>query len=188
MATSSAFVLPLKGLGKGQYEYDLTVDGPFLTGFAESPFPGAAIELHLTVDKRSREMVIDFDFAGTIATACDRCLANIDLPIADRRQLIVKFSAEADEVRDEGDIVYLHPDTNEFNLAPFIYEMVALSVPMIRTYDCREGEPPYPCDEEMLDRIDASYQSTDDAPIRSAEEGEDKKPSPWDVLKGLNNN
>ena len=187
MATPATFILPLKGLGKGFYEYDLKVDDAFFSSFADSPIGGADVDLHLIVDKQSREMVVDFDFAGTIATACDRCLADIDLPISDRRQLIVKFTAEAEEQRDEGEIVYLHPDTNEFNLAPFVYEMVALAVPMIRTYDCRAGEPPYPCDEDLLNRIDASYATADDAPAPTAEPDPDK-PSPWDVLKDLNNN
>ncbi|WP_157974259.1 YceD family protein [Lewinella sp. IMCC34183] len=188
MSTPSAFVLPLKGLGKGFYEYDLKVGDGFLSAYPESPIQRAAVDLHLIVDKQSREMVVDFDFAGTIATACDRCLADIDLPIQDRRQLIVKFTAEADEQRDEGDIVYLHPDTNDFNLAPFVYEMVVLAVPMIRTYDCRAGEPPYPCDEDLLHRIDASYATAEEAPTRSADDEDEDRSSPWDVLKDLNKN
>ncbi|THH41514.1 DUF177 domain-containing protein [Neolewinella litorea] len=186
MSTPSAFVLPLKGLGKGFYEYDLKVDDSFFAAFPESPIRRADVDLQLMVDKQSRELVIAFNFAGTIATACDRCLADIDLPIEDRRQLIVKFSQEADEQQDEGDIVYLHPDTNDFNLAPFVYEMVVLAVPMIRTYDCRAGEPPYPCDEDLLERIDASYDTASDAPPPAGGEGE--KSSPWDVLKDLNKN
>ena len=144
MTAPATFILPLKGIGQGLHEYDLRVDDAFLSSFDESPVRGADVDLHLIVDKRSREMVIDFDFAGTVATSCDRCLADIDLPISDRRQLIVQFSPEAEGQRDEGEIVYLHPDTNEFNLAPFVYEMVVLAVPMIRTYDCRAGEPPLP--------------------------------------------
>jgi len=187
MTAPATFILPLKGLGKGLYEYDLRVDDAFFSSFAESPVQRGVIDLHLTVDKQSREMVIHFDFAGAIATQCDRCLADIDLPIGSRRKLIVKFAAEAEEQRDEGEIVYLHPDTNEFNLAPFVYEMVVLALPMINTYDCRAGAPPYPCDEDLLQRIDASYASVDEAPQRYAEEDDDK-PSPWDVLKDLNNN
>ncbi len=37
MSTSTAFVLPLKGLGKGLYAYDLKVDDAFFAGFPESP-------------------------------------------------------------------------------------------------------------------------------------------------------
>ena len=176
-------------MGKGLYTYDIAVDGAFLASFAESPYQRGDIALHLTVDKRSRDMVVDFDFMGTIGTSCDRCLADIGLPIADKRQLILKFSADVEEQRDEGDIVYLHPETNEFNLGPYVYEMVVLSVPMIRTYDCREGEPPYPCDEDLLRRIDDSYESATDAPERGpVSDDDDRPPSPWDVLKDLNNN
>jgi uncharacterized metal-binding protein YceD (DUF177 family) len=180
MSDSSAFILPLKGLGKGLYEYDLKVNREFLAGFPESPIRVANVDVHLIVDKQSREMVVDLQFSGTVATACDRCLADIDLPIGDRQQLIIQFSPEAEEPADEGEIVYLHPDTNEFNLAPFVYEMVMLAVPMIRTYACREGAPPYPCDEDLLNRLD-----TEPEP---AEEEPEEKPSPWDVLKDLNNN
>ena len=169
------------------YEYDLRVDRSFFTEFTESPLQSADIDLHLTVDKQSREMMVDFDFGGTVATACDRCLADIDLPIQDRRQLIVKFSAETEAPVDEGDIVYLHPDTNDFNLAPYVYEMIVLAVPMIKTYDCREGDPPYPCDEDLLNRIEASYASTEEAPTAREEQSEDT-PSPWDVLKDLSKN
>lgn len=182
MASPSAFILPLKGLGKGFYEYDLRVTDTFFQDFPESPIQRAAVDLHLTVDKQSREMVIECDFAGSIATNCDRCLADIDLPIADHSRVIVKFAAEEDQ-QDQGEIVYLHPDTNEFDLAPLVYEMVVLAVPMIRTYACREGEPPYPCDEDLLDRIDGSEDSLPDVP-----EDEAPKPSPWDVLKDLSNN
>jgi uncharacterized metal-binding protein YceD (DUF177 family) len=181
MSDSAAFILPLKGLGKGLYEYDLRVDRKFLSAFPESLIREADIGVHLIVDKQSREMVIDADFNGTVATTCDRCTADIDLPVADRQQLIVQFSPEAEEPTDEGEIVYLHPDTNEFNLAPFVYEMVMLAVPMIRTYACREGEPPYPCDEETLRRLETTPEP-DEVPE------DNDRPSPWDVLRDLNNN
>ena len=59
--------------------------------------------------------------------------------------------------------------------------MVTLALPMIRTFECREGEPPYPCDEEMLDRIDASVDTVSDTTAKS--DDDDDKPSPWDALK-----
>ena len=186
MSTPSAFVLPLKGLGKGFYEYDLQVDRDFLANFPESPVKEATVDIHLSVDKQSREMVVDMNFAGTVATQCDRCVADIDLPVSDRSQLIVKFTVEAEEQQDEGEIVYLHPDTNDFNLAPFIYEAVILSIPMIRTFDCRAGAPPYPCDEDLLNRIEASYESSEEAPLKTQTDAEQS--SPWDVLKDLNKN
>ena len=182
MSAQSPFILPLRGLGQGVYTYEFKIDDAFFASFESSPVSRAEVALTMTVDRRTREMTINFAFAGTVATECDRCLAPIDLPIRDEGQLIVKFRADADELEDDGEVIYLDPDTSLLNVAPYAYEMILLAVPMIKTYACREGEPPYPCDEEMLDRIDASVDhptdAEDDAP-------DDDKPSPWDVLKDL---
>lgn len=182
MSAQSPFILPLRGLGQGVYVYDLTVDDTFFATFPDSPVEKANVQLQLTVDRRTREMTIDFVFSGTIATDCDRCLAPINLPIEGRDQLIVKFRADADQLEDDGEIVYLDPDTSLFNVAPYAYEMIFLAIPMIKTYACREGEAPYPCDEEMLNRIDATVDYLDE---EDDGEDDDDKPSPWDVLKDL---
>ncbi|MEO0731226.1 MAG: DUF177 domain-containing protein [Bacteroidota bacterium] len=185
MPVPTPYILPLRGLGKGVYTYALTVDDAFFAAFPDAPVERADVQLQLTVDRRTREMTLDFDFAGTIATSCDRCLADIDLPIADQRRLIVKFDAEADTREDEGELIYLHPDTSSFDVAPYAYEMVLLAIPMIRTFDCRAGEAPYPCDEEMLDRIDASEDFAPSSEEERTGSDDDSKPSPWDVLKDL---
>lgn len=179
MATASAFILPLRGLGQGTHAYTLKLDDAFFAEVPDSAVDGGDLDLNVEVDRRSREVVIDFELKGTVNTACDRCLAAIDLPVDDRRRLIVKLSPEATEQVDEGDIVYVHPETSEFNLAPFAYELTVLALPMIKVYDCREGAPPYPCDEETLDRIAATEEASTKA---------EDAPSPWDVLKNLNNN
>lgn len=184
MSAQSPFILPLRGLGQGVYVYDLTVNDDFFATFKESPVQQATIQLQLTVDRRTREMTLDFYFAGTIATDCDRCLAPINLPIADKGQIIVKFQEDADQMEDNDEVVYLDPDTSLFNVAPYAYEMILLATPMVKTFACREGDAPYPCDDEMLDRIDASVDYLIDE--TSPESNDDKvKPSPWDVLKDL---
>lgn len=183
MSAQSPFILPLQGLGQGVYTFELSVDDDFFATFEDSPVKHAAVDLQISVDRRTRDMTISFDFFGTVATECDRCLAPIDMPIEDDGKVIFKFRADADELEDEGDVVYLDPETSLLNVAPYAYEMILLATPMIKTYACREGEPPYPCDEEMLDRI---YDSVDFAPVDEEPPAtDDDKPSPWDVLKDL---
>jgi len=183
MSAQSPFILPLSGLGQGIYRYDLVIDEAFIASFPDAPVQHADVALELTVDRQQRQLIMDFDFTGSVRTDCDRCLANVDFPIKGQNQLVVKFSTEADSLEEEGDLLYLHPETSLFNVAPYAYEMVMLALPMIRTFECREGTPPYPCDEEMLDRIDASVDSAADIAPQSDED--DDKPSPWDALKDL---
>ncbi|MEM6771261.1 MAG: DUF177 domain-containing protein [Bacteroidota bacterium] len=184
MSAQSPFILPLRGLGQGVYVYDLTADDDFFATFKDSPVTEASVQLQLTVDRRTREMTLDFDFTGTVATDCDRCLAPINLPVEDRGQMVIKFRADADQLEDNDEVIYLDPDTSLFNVAPYAYEMILLAVPMVKTYACREGASPYPCDDEMLDRIDASVDYLAGDSEHGNDDDEDK-PSPWDVLKDL---
>ncbi len=184
MSVQSPYILPISGLGQGIYEYDLIVDDEFLASFPDAPVQNANVALHLTVDRQQRQMTLEFDFSGTIRTECDRCLASVNFPIADQGELIVKFTPDAENMEEEGELVYLHPEASQFNVAPYAYEFVILAMPMIRTFDCRAGEPPYPCDEEMLDRIDASVDESSNNTLPK-DDDDDDKPSPWDALKGL---
>lgn len=183
MSAQSPFILPLSGLGLGIYQYDLVIDEAFIATFPDAPVQHADVALKLTVERQQRQMTLDFDFSGSMRTDCDRCLANVNFPISGQNQLVVKFSTEAENFEEEGELLYLHPDTSLFNVAPYAYEMVVLALPMIRTFECREGELPYPCDEEMLDRIDDSVDTVPESEPQS--EDEDDKPSPWDALKDL---
>ena len=185
MSAQSPFILPLSGLSQGVYRYNLVIDGAFIATFPDAPVQYADVALELTLDRQLRQLIMDFDFSGSVRTDCDRCLANVDFPVNGQTQLIVKFNTEAESLEEEGELLYLHPDTSLFNVAPYAYEMVILALPMIRTFNCREDEPPYPCDEEMLDRIDDSVDTVPEIAPKSEDEDDDDKPSPWDALKDL---
>lgn len=175
------YTLPIKGLKPGLHEYAYTVTDEFFTAFPESPVNRANLELSILVDKKHGELSVQFEFAGTIATECDRCLADIDLPVSGNDTVLIQFINDAELESDDPLLIYLPAETHEIDLAPLAYEFMLLSLPMIRTFNCREGQPPYPCDEEMLDTIEVkSIQSDDDSK-------DDEGPSPWDVLKNLNN-
>ena len=185
MSAQSPFILPLRGLGQGVYTYDLICDDAFFASFEHSPVDKADIRLTLTVDRSSRDLSLRFEFTGTVATTCDRCMADIDLPIEGQRALLAKFVPDAAEMEDEADLIFLDADTNLFNAAPYAYELILLEIPMIRTYACREGVAPYPCDEDMLARIDDSIDGSAAGAEPSGKGDDNDKPSPWDVLKDL---
>ena len=168
-----AYTLPVKGLGVGIHRFDFEIGQEFFEHFESSPIGEAQIELQLEFDKRIDMYVLDFDFSGTVRTECDRCLALINLPIANQQQLVVKFSHEPGD--EDADIVYVSPDIEQFNVSRYIYEYLVLSLPMIKVYDCQNDDP-RPCDEEMLKRLESK-------------ENEETAPNPiWDELRKLTDN
>ena len=172
-----AYTFPVKGLKAGVHRFDFQVDRAFFQAFEGSPVEDGNVQLTLYFDKRPTMFVLDFEFSGTVKSSCDRCLEIIDLPIADRQQLLVKF----DEVEEEdAEVVYIHPDTDELSVAKWAYEFICLAIPISRRYDC-ENDLNAVCNQEVL-----KYLRTEDADTESPEEPP-RNPI-WDVLKDLNNN
>lgn len=153
MNALSEFMLPIKGLRQEHYEFDFQLDKSFFSCFEDAVVADGNISVYLDLDNRPGLFELKFDFEGTVRTDCDRCLANINLPVEGDAKLIVKYSEEEQEDNDE--IVFIHPDTATFNVAPYIYEFVSLAIPITRVYDCENDEVP-PCDFELLKKISGS--------------------------------
>ena len=168
------FSIPVKGLRAGHHAYEFVVDSSFFASFEDAPLSEAQVEVTLDLEKRTDMLELQFRFSGTVRSECDRCLATIDLPVEGENRLLVKYSWEEEESTDE-DVVYIHPDTPKLQVAPFVYEFVILSLPLIKVYDCEEDEEP-PCDWEMLDHLDRNEEPS--------EEEEDKGNPFKDALKG----
>lgn len=78
---------------------------------------------------------------GIVIVPCDRCLSELELRIETNDELCVRLGSE---YSDEGDCVTVPETEGYINLAQFIYEFIALSMPISL---CHE---PGKCDEAMM--------------------------------------
>jgi len=144
------FSIPLEGLKDGKREFMFQLNNEFFVEFENSPVKSGKFEARLDLEKKSNLIKLDFDIQGSLGTPCDRCLADIDLPLHMEDHLIIKYT---DEARVEEEVIYITRDTDHINVAKFLYECICLNLPLIKVYDCREEEP-YPCNEKILDKIE----------------------------------
>jgi len=151
MASLNNFSIPVRGLKSGVHQYNFHLDSTFFEEFSKAPIGESDVNVKLDFDKRPDMFVLDVDVQGTVKTECDRCLADINLPVEGQYQQIIKLSDHESEV-DE--VVYLPVETTEINVAKYLYEFVGLSVPMMKIYDCQNDNPP-PCDQAVLARLAA---------------------------------
>ena len=128
MNSLQAYILPLKGLGDGNHQFDFRVKDDFFQSFESSPIEKGEVSVGVTLDKRPTLLVFDFAFSGRVATGCDRCLANIQLPIEGKNRLLVKYGEGDDELSDE-DVIYISPETSAWSIAQYIYEYILLALP-----------------------------------------------------------
>ena len=135
------------GLGGKTFEYDLSDDF-----FAEMEGLIQRGSIHTTVACLSAGSVYKFQIhsVGTIIVPCDRCLSDLELRIETADDLNVKLG---DEFADEGDCVVVPEAEGYIDLAQFIYEFIALSMPLTC---CHE---PGKCDDAMMQEL-SRHQST----------------------------
>ncbi|MBO7580823.1 MAG: DUF177 domain-containing protein [Bacteroidaceae bacterium] len=135
------------GLGGKTFEYDLSDDF-----FAEMEGLIQRGSIHTTVACLSAGSVYKFQIhsVGTIIVPCDRCLSDLELRIETTDDLNVKLG---DEYADEGDCVVVPEAEGYLDLAQFIYEFIALSMPLTC---CHE---PGKCDDAMMQEL-SRHQST----------------------------
>lgn len=117
-----------------------------------------------TVDCRSTGTMYKFliHSEGTIIVPCDRCLADLELRIDTTDELVAKLG---DEYSDEGDCVIVPEAEGVLDLAQFIYEFIALSMPITCTHE------PGKCDDKMMLEL-SKHQAT-----RSGQEDEESEDS-----------
>ena len=135
------------GLGGKTFEYDLSDDF-----FAEMEGLVQRGSIHTTVVCLSAGSVYKFRIhsIGTVIVPCDRCLADLELRIETADDLNVKLGSE---YADDGDCVIVPEAEGYLDLAQFIYEFIALSMPMTC---CHE---PGKCDDAMMHEL-SRHQST----------------------------
>ena len=109
-------------------------------------------QLHTTVECRSAGSVFKFLIrsVGFVIVPCDRCLADLELRIETSDELNVTLG---DESADEGDCVVVSEAEGYLDLAQYIYEFIALSMPLTC---CHE---PGKCDDAMVHEL-SRHQST----------------------------
>lgn len=167
-----AYSLPIQGLKTGIHHFKFELDKAFFAQFEDSPVQDGKVHFDLELDRRPDMMLLQFTLSGYVKTECDRCTADIHLPLEDEQQLIVKFADEDLETEDE-EVIFLHRDAPEFNVAKYLYEYVVLALPITNTYDC-ENDPNPPCNFEVLKHL-------------NPEQNDPSSGSVWDSLKDLKN-
>ena len=129
--------------------------------------------LHVSVSIRKATGFFELNFhtVGTVIVQCDRCLDDMEQPVETDNRLIVKLGSEYSE---EDDIIVVPEDEGILDTAWFIYEFVALVIPI------RHVHAPGKCNSAMTKALEEL--SAD----RSSDEESTQAVDPrWEKLKNL---
>ena len=188
MGKFELYNVDLKNLAPGVHEFEYLLENKFFVDIDGDEVQKGKVKVNLTVKRTSMVFDMNFQLEGIVYVPCDRCLDDMELPVSTQNKLVVKFGKEYAEESEE--IVIIPEEEGEINLAWFIYEFIALAIPMkhihapgkcnkamsskLKKHTARRADDEDEFDEEAADDIVVD----DDA----ADMPSDPR---WDALKGL---
>jgi uncharacterized metal-binding protein YceD (DUF177 family) len=134
----------LKMMKSDVEEHTFTLNDKFFTDLEAPEVQKGNLTVQLQVRRTSGLYVLRFHTEGTILIPCDRCLDDMELPIETDDELKVKM---ADAYNDENEIIEIDENEGFLNVAWFIYEFIALNIPMTHVHE------PGECNEAMVEEL-----------------------------------
>ncbi|HAQ38907.1 MAG TPA: hypothetical protein DCX89_06920 [Saprospirales bacterium] len=162
MRNFDQFGIPVFGLKPGLRRFEFEVDDDFFKSFESNPIQSGNYKIIIDFDKRDNEFLLQFGIRGTFESPCDRCLADIRVPSEINKLIWVKYTDKENEVDFEDDIIFIEKETHWFNVAELINELIILSIPIVKRYDCENDLNPK-CDFKVLSYLEESENA--DAPV-----------------------
>lgn len=196
MGKFDVYKIPLKDLAIGSHTYEYTLNNLFFKDIDGPEVQKGKVSVQVVVKRSGQAFEMNFDIKGVVQIPCDRCLDDMDQEVESKTDLVVKFGKDYAEESDK--IIVIPEAEGEINLAWFLYEFIALAIPM------RHVHPVGKCSKGMVSKLkkhiaksddeggweDESVDFIDDEELDiQNDEKEEKETDPrWDGLKKLIDN
>ena len=127
MSSLEQFKIDLKGLKDGLTKLEFDLDKDYFDALDETDVQSGVLHVSVSIRKASGFFELQFHTVGSVDIPCDRCLDLMEQPIETDNRLVVKLGSTA---REEDDTVIVDEDEGILDTSWFIYEFIALAIPI----------------------------------------------------------
>ena len=188
MGKFNLYNVDLKNLTSGVHEFEYLLENKFFVVIDGDQVQKGKVKVKKKKKRTSSMFEMNFHIEGVVMVPCDRCLDDMEIPVDTKSRLIVKFGKEYAEESDE--IVIIPEDEGAINIAWFLYEFIALAIPM------KHVHAPGKCNKAMSSKLkkhsarstedgDEEFEDSGDEDIAIDEDVNVMTDPRWDGLKGL---
>ena len=147
-------ILQFSGLALGEHHFEFVLDETFFSEFPLQDLEGLRpATVRVTMRKANHMLELDFAYEGAMDTTCDLSNDPFVLELKNDFSVVVKFGEAFDD--SEPEVLVLPHGSYEADLKQYLFELVALSVPLQRVKpELREDVGTDEWDEFDLDFLD----------------------------------
>ena len=171
MCSLESLKIDLKGLKEDAKVLEFDLDDAYFGAVDGPEISKGGVHVSLAIRKQSGFFELLFHSEGTVIIPCDRCLDEMSQPIETDNRLAVKLGAEYSE---DDDLVTIDENEGILDVAWFIYEFIALAIPI------RHVHEPGMCNAAMIEALEEHS-----AARSSDEEGAEVIDPRWEALRKL---
>lgn len=176
------FVIGLTSLNNKEHVFEFKVESSFFKNFENSPVEAGDLDVKVVLDKQERLIQCTFEINGAAELTCDRSLEEFNYPIHKTDKIIFRYADSYEELSE--DLINIPQGQIELDLAPFIYELIAIAIPMKKLHPKFNDELSEEDDEETVEFV---YSSEEEKPEDDKKDDDDIDPR-WKDLLNLKNN
>ena len=145
MEKPDIYKVDLKRMASDSVTLEYQMDDAFFGGMEAPGIRKGNVHTTVGIRKTSPESFqMDFHARGVVYVPCDRCLDDMEVPVASSDVLCVRFGDAYSE--DENEVV-IPEDDGCIDVAWFLYEFIALSLPLKHVHE------PGGCNEQMMEKL-----------------------------------
>jgi uncharacterized protein len=174
------------GLSTTRHHFDYEIGDAFFGQYGSDPdlVSQGHFRADVTLDKHETFIAAEFVLKGAATLVCDRSLESFEYPIESKHSIVFKLGDRDEEMSDE--IIMIHRDTATLELGHYLYEMIALAIPMKKLHPKFQDEEAADEEDEDAEGKIVYTSATDSDHAADGPDDEDGATDPrWDILKKL---
>ena len=171
MCSLETLKIDLKGLKEVETTREFDLDDQFFAALDGSQLEHGSLHVSVSIRKMTGFYELSFHTEGTVTITCDRCLDDMQQPIAADDRLTVKLGNTYSE---DDDTVTIDENEGILDLAWYIYEFTMLVIPI------KHVHAPGKCNSAMTQKLEELSGA-----VRSGEEETEAIDPRWEALSKL---
>jgi uncharacterized metal-binding protein YceD (DUF177 family) len=172
-----AYGINIIGLSNKIHHFDYEIGESFFRTYGSDLLKEGNFRVDVELNKHETFIEAAFKIKGTAVLTCDRSLDPFDYPIWTEKKIMFKYGDKDEEISDE--IIMINRDTATLEIGQYIYEFIALAVPIKKLHPRFRAE-----DLQDDETSDGKIVYSSGGNSERKDENDDIDPR-WNVLKKL---
>lgn len=171
----AAYSINIVGLSNKDHHFQFDFGDEFFRKYGTDLVSEGKFVVDVLLTKHETFIEVTFKIKGTARLICDRSLEPFDFPIESNNKIVFKYGEAFQEMTEE--IIIIPRDTAQLELGQYIYEFIALGVPLKKLH------PRFKDEKDEDDGSEGKIVYTSEAKEEKKDDGEiDPR---WNILKKL---